>query len=123
MMMKRENRLSFVKYGIMACAVLMTVSAAKAGDTDRSTRNAASVSDRDVKVAPVMFSLCSPAEIPWWQPAWDVSGIRFCVPYGSCRNMSGLDVGVVTHASSFYGIQCSAVNVVVYEVRIYLYVC
>ena len=67
-----------------------------------------------------MFSLCTPVEIPWWRSAWDVSGIRFCLPYGSCRDISGLDVGVVTHADNFCGLQCSAVNIVDDDVRMAL---
>lgn len=119
-MTKGGKRLSYVTCGLVACAVLLTVSTVKAEETGRSTWGGASLDDRDVGDTPIMFSLFTPAEIPWWRPAWDVSGVRFCLPYGRCRNFSGLDVGVVTHAVSSYGIQCSAVNIVDDDVRMTL---
>lgn len=119
-MMKCEKRLSRVKHGVVACAVLLAVSVAGAKETYRSTAGALRLDNRDASVTPVMFSLFTPVEIPWWQQAWDVSGVRFCLPYGSCRSMAGLDVGVVTHAASFSGLQCAAVNIVDDDTRMTL---
>ena len=113
------NGSSRVKHVFMACAVLMAVAVAKAEKAGNSW-DAARSNTGDVGSTPVMFSLCSPVEIPWWQPDWDVSGIRFCLPYGSCRDFSGLDVGVVTHAASSCGLQCAAVNVVDDDIRMTL---
>jgi hypothetical protein len=46
-------------------------------------------------VSPVMFSLIAPAQVPG--PDWDVYGLRINVIYGVCRDLYGLDVGLVNH--------------------------
>ena len=106
--------------GFVACAVLMAVFSVKAEGAGRSTRETARSDSNDASVTPVMFSFCTPVEIPWWHSSWEVSGVRFCLPYGSCRDFSGLDLGVVTHADNSCGLQCAAVNLVDEDVRMTL---
>ncbi len=118
-MMKFRNRGFCVNGAWVAGAVLLAVCVAKADDLGSSTRNITRL-DSNLSVTPVMFSFCTPVEIPWWHSSWDVAGIRFCLPYGSCDDFSGLDVGVVTHADNSCGIQCSAVNIVDGDVPIAL---
>ena len=67
-----------------------------------------------------MVSFFSPAQFPcggsrstWW----DVRGLRLDLPYGRCGDMIGLDVGVVSHSTSVYGLQVAGVNVVDNDVR------
>ncbi len=45
--------------------------------------------------SPLMFSLIAPAQVP--SPDWDVYGLRINVIYGACRDLYGLDVGLVNH--------------------------
>lgn len=119
-MMNGVKRSSRVKHGVVACAVLMAVAVAKAEKQGQSTADMARSNTGEAAVTPVMLSLCTPVEMPWWQSEWDVSGIRLCLPYGSCQDLSGLDVGVVTHADNSCGIQCAAVNIVDDDVRLSL---
>ena len=118
--MKSGKRLSLVTQGFVACAVLMAAFVSEAEGTGRSSQDVSRSENTDVGVTPVMLSLFTPVEVPWWHSAWDVSGVRFCLPYGSCRDLSGLDVGVVTHATSSCGLQISAVNLVDEDVRMTL---
>lgn len=111
---------SSIKVGVAACAALMAVLATQAGERGHGSLDVARLDGNDQGNTPVMLSLFTPVEIPWWQSAWDVSGIRFCLPYGSCRDLAGLDVGVVTHSASLCGLQCSAVSVVDDDVRMAL---
>ncbi len=48
-----------------------------------------------VNFSPFMFSLIAPAQVP--SPDWDVYGLRINVIYGACRDLYGLDVGLVNH--------------------------
>lgn len=118
--MNSVKRSFCVKSGVAACAVLLAAAVANAQMSAQSSDSLARSNTGETSVTPVMFSFCTPVDIPWWQPEWDVSGIRFCLPYGSCRDFSGLDVGVVTHADNSCGIQCSAVNIVEDDVRLSL---
>jgi len=119
-MMKGGKRLSHVKQGFIACAVLLSATVATAEKTSPSAWDMVRSDSGDVGVTPVMVSFFTPVEIPWWQSTWDVSGLRLCLPYGSCRDLTGLDVGVVTRAATFCGLQCSAVNVVDDDVQMSL---
>lgn len=105
---------------VMVCAVVLSVFAAHAQDGVRSTWDAASPEGRRASVAPLMLSVYTPVEVPWWRPVWDVEGLRLCLPYGRCQDFIGLDVGVVTHAASSYGLQAAAVNLVDDDVRMTL---
>jgi hypothetical protein len=85
------------------------------------------VSAEDTPMTPVMFSLFNPAQVP--AENYDVNGLRIDVLYGKCRNLTGLDAGVlVNHATgkvigleacfvvnyvekSFTGLQVGTVNV------------
>ena len=42
---------------------------------------------------PVMVGLWTPAQLP--SAEWDVAGVRLDLLYGSCRNLYGLDLGLV----------------------------
>lgn len=76
-------------------------------------------------MTPVMFSLYNPAQIP--SEGYDVKGLRIDLLYGKCRNLYGLDVGLVNHTTgkeiglavglvnyvekNFTGLQVGAVNI------------
>ena len=113
--MKCGKRLSRIKHGVVACAVLLSVSAVKAQSIGQ---DAVRADDKNVKSTPVMVSFFSPIEIPFDEnSAWDVRGLRLSLPYGKCRDMIGLDLGLVTHSSSMFGLQVAGVNIVEDDVR------
>ncbi|HNX52680.1 MAG TPA: hypothetical protein PKI68_02930 [Pontiellaceae bacterium] len=76
-------------------------------------------------MTPVMLSFANPAQLP--AENYDVNGLRIDLLYGKCRNLTGLDVGLVNYATgretglevglvnnagkSFTGLQIGAVNV------------
>lgn len=105
-----------------ACVVALSVFAAQAQEGARSTWETASPEEPRASVTPLMVSVCSPSglEVPWWRPVWDVEGLRLCLPYGRCREFTGLDVGFVTHAVNSHGVQVAGLNVVDDEVRMTL---
>ena len=53
--------------------------------------------EEPVSMTPVMFSLFNPAQVP--SEDWDVGGLRLDLLYGKCRNLTGLDVGLVNCAT------------------------
>lgn len=55
------------------------------------------ISAEDAPMSPVMISLLTPAQAP--SPEWDVKGLRIDLLYGRCRDMYGLDVGLVNQTS------------------------
>jgi len=62
---------------------------------------------------PVMFGFFNPAQVP--AENYDVAGLRIDLFYGKCRNLTGLDAGVVVnHATgNVTGLQaCFVVNYV-----------
>jgi hypothetical protein len=71
-------------------------------------------------VTPIMLSFFTPLELPSGPHLWDVRGLRLSLPYGRCESFAGLDVGVVTHASEFFGLQFAAVNIVEDDIRMTL---
>ena len=115
--MKCGKRLSRVKHDFMACAVLLSVSVAATDSIGQNTVR----SDEKVSSTPLMLSFFSPVEIPYSQDAsWDVRGLRINLPYGRCRDIIGLDVGVVNHAASAYGLQIAGLNIVDDDVKMTL---
>ena len=76
-------------------------------------------------MTPVMFSLFTPAQVP--SENFDVKGLRIDLLYGKCRNLYGLDAGLVNHTTGkevglavgvvnyvegkFTGLQAGVVNV------------
>jgi len=48
-------------------------------------------------MSPGMLSFFNPAQFP--AEDYDVAGLRLGVFYGKCRNLTGLDVGFVNHAT------------------------
>lgn len=68
-----------------------------------------------------MLSFFTPVELPYVQDAtWDVRGLRINLPYGRCRDVIGLDLGLVNHADRAYGLQIGGVNVINEDVRMTL---
>jgi hypothetical protein len=81
--------------------------------------------EEPVSMTPFMFSLFNPAQVP--SEEWDVGGLRLDLLYGKCRNLTGLDVGLVncttgnetglavglvnTVGKRFTGLQVGLVNV------------
>ncbi len=79
----------------------------------------------EVPVSPVMLSLMTPVQGP--PPEWDIKGLRINLLYGRCRNLHGLDLGLVSHTTGnqiglsvglvnftegkFTGLQVGAVNI------------
>lgn len=62
-------------------------------------------------MTPIMFSLFNPAQIP--AENYDVNGLRIDLLYGKCRNLRGLDVGLVNHATGReIGLEAGLVNYV-----------
>lgn len=120
-MMKGDKRLSCVKRGLAACAILMAASVATAAEeTARGAWDSTNPNAESVGLTPVMVSLFSPVEIPWWRDTWDVSGFRLSLLYGRCRDFTGLDLGLVTHTDTAHGLQFGAVNIVESDVRMTL---
>lgn len=86
---------------------------------------AQTVSADDTPMSPVMLSLLTPVQGP--PPDWDVKGLRVNLLYGRCRNLHGLDLGLVNHTTgqslglgvglvnyvekNFTGLQVGAVNI------------
>lgn len=48
-------------------------------------------------LTPLMLSLATPVQAP--SPEFDVAGLRIDLLYGRCRNMCGLDAGLVNHTT------------------------
>lgn len=83
------------------------------------------VSAETAPMTPVMISLITPAQAP--SPDWDVKGLRLDILYGRCRDLYGLDIGLVNHTTgkqiglalglvnytekSFTGLQLGGVNI------------
>ena len=82
-------------------------------------------SEEPALMTPLMFSIMNPAQVP--AENYDVNGLRIDLLYGKCRNLTGLDVGLVNYATgretglevgivnnvdkSFTGLQIGVANV------------
>lgn len=82
-------------------------------------------SEEPAPMTPLMFSIMNPAQVP--SENYDVNGLRIDLLYGKCRNLTGLDVGLVNYATgretglevglvnsaekSFTGLQIGVANV------------
>jgi len=62
-------------------------------------------------MTPVMLSLFNPAQVP--SEDYNVAGLRIDLLYGKCRNLTGLDAGLVNHATGkVIGLEAGLVNYV-----------
>ena len=59
-------------------------------------------------MTPFMLSLVTPIQVP--AADWDVKGLRISLLYGECREMLGLDIGVVSQAFEARALQISVIN-------------
>lgn len=60
---------------------------------------------------PLSLGLVTPAQLPWGD--WDVCGLRVSLIYGQCKNLTGLDLGLLnTVDEDFTGLQVGALNAV-----------
>jgi len=58
---------------------------------------------------PIMLSLVTPVQVP--SANWDVWGLRLNLLYGECRDMIGLDLGLIGYAQEARALQLNVVNV------------
>jgi hypothetical protein len=79
-----------IKRAIQICVAMLAFAGMRALAMEATTPEPAGVS-------PFMFSLIAPAQVP--APDWDVYGLRINVIYGACRDLFGLDVGLVNHVT------------------------
>jgi len=82
---------------VVAWVILMCLSSGYCGES--------------VLLTPVMVSFVDPIQLPFDDS--DVAGVRIDILYGKCRDLYGLDIGVVNHATgSETGLAVGIVNYV-----------
>ena len=57
---------------------------------------------------PIMLSLITPVQAP--AATWDVKGLRLNLIYGECREMVGLDLGLIGQAKEARALQLCGIN-------------
>jgi hypothetical protein len=77
-----------IKQALRVCVAMLALAGMRTLAVETTTPEPAHFS-------PLMFSLIAPAQVP--SPDWDVYGLRINVIYGACRDLYGLDVGLVNH--------------------------
>lgn len=105
--MFKMSRVTKTGLGILTLAALISTSNLLAAEGSYSSLRSET---RNVGNTPLMLSLYTPVEIPWWSDAWNVHGLRLNLIYGNCEDMKGLDVGLVSRSTTFSGLQLSGFN-------------
>jgi len=67
--------------------------------------------EESAPMTPFMFGLFNPAQVP--TEDYNVDGLRIDLLYGKCRDLTGLDAGLVNHATGkVIGLEAGLVNYV-----------